>query len=298
MSITRSYFNNTKVANVIMKIEDFSQDIAIMEYGKKKQDVCSYINFESNDLKELKSITRFDLMVMDAVYTIQTSGRNRFTLEMLANTIAGKEISLDKNTSTKLKAIKASMDKLKKIYINIDYTSIMRENGKISQDEEYIKNGSLMPITTYTLRSQVKRKTKTAYEVLDKPVLYEYAETLGRIISVPSKILTLDGVREDTDFLAIKQQLVKEIEIMRNAKNNYRNREIKYEWANGQPGGFAERVGLKKENYSNDIQWKKRKVKLTEQLKTILDHLVSVKFIKGYDFIKEGKSIVGIAIKL
>ena len=116
--IKKSYFNNTKVANVMMKVEDFSQDLAVLEFGKKKPDICSYINFEAADISELKSISRFDLMVMDAVYTLHTCGRTKFTLEMLANMIAGKEVSLDSNTSSKLKDIKKSMDKLKTVYIN------------------------------------------------------------------------------------------------------------------------------------------------------------------------------------
>lgn len=293
--IKNHYFNNTKVVNEIAKMEEFEQEMKVSEFGKKKG-LFSYINFEAEDIENMGPITRFDIMVMDAVYTLAKHGRKKFTLEMLANTIAGKEVSLDKGTSTKLASIKASMNKLKTIYVNIDYTGIMRESGKIAQDEEYIKNGSLMPITTYTLKSQVQRKTKTAYEILGTPILYEYAESLGRIVSVPSAIMTLDGIREDTDFLAIKQQLIKEIQIMKNPNNRYTSREIRYEWSGGKKGGFAQRVGLSHNNYSNDIQWKKRKVKLTSQVETILLHLVDVNFIDGYEFIKEGKSIVGVMI--
>jgi hypothetical protein len=239
-------------------------------------------------------------MVMDAIYTLFSSGKNIVSLEMVANTIACKEVSLDKGSSTKLSAIRKSILKLQGIVVSIDYTEIERAKGNILADanESFVIEGTLMPVTTKIRKSKVKHRNKTVYEILTKPVLYDYAEQLGRIIKVPTSVLAIDGIREDDDFLAIKQQLVKEIMIMKNTKNKYVNRMIKYEWANGDRGGFAERVGLKKENYSNDIQWNKRKVKLTNQLKVIFEHLISVKFIKGYEPIKDGKSVVGFEIKI
>ena len=72
-----------------------------------------------------------------------------------------------------------------------------------------------------------------------------------------------------------------------------------YEWENGErSGGFASRVGLFKENYANDTQWRKRKVKLTDQIRTVLDHLVNIEFIKGYSFVKNGKTVTGVAIDI
>ena len=279
---------------------DLTQDMHIHELDRGKSAAPSKVCFEANDLIDLQSkISRFDLMVMDAAYTILINNGGKFSLEMLANVMVGKEVSLDKKTSTKLNEIQASINKLKKIYINIDYTDLMRERGKIKEGETFIVNGSLMPIKTYYITSRVKRQTKVVYEILQKPVLYEYAENLGRVISVPSHILALPGVREDTDFIAIKQELIKEIELMRNKNNNYKTRDIVYEWSHGErSGGFAARVGLYKENYSNEKQWNKRKVKLTEQIKIVLDHLVDIEFIEGYSFIKTGKSVTGVTIQV
>jgi hypothetical protein len=84
---------------------------------------------------------------------------------------------------------------------------------------------------------------------------------------------------------------------MKNTRNNFQNRIIKYEWANGEQGGFVHRIGLDKNNYTNDVQWKKRKVKLTNQIEVILNHLIELKYIKGYEHIKEGKSVVGFEIR-
>lgn len=298
--IKHYYFNNTKIANAITTIDNFSQNLAVLEFGKDRPDVCCYINFESEDLRDSLSITRFDVMVMDAIYTLFVSGKDIVSLEMIANTIACKEVSLDKSSSTKLRAIRKAIFKLQGIVVSIDYTEIERAKGTILDEanESCLREEALLPMTTEIRKSKVKHRNKTVYKIYKTPILYDYAEKLSRIIKVPTSVLSIDGIREDDDFLAIKQQLVKEIMIMKNTKNKYVNRMIKYEWANGERGGFAERVGLKKENYSNEIQWNKRKVKLTNQLKVILEHLVSVKFIKGYLPIKDGKSVVGFEIKL
>lgn len=296
----KNYFNNTKVANCMSRFVDLTQEIHVNEFGKNYEDLPSKVGFEANDLVDLQSrISRFDLMVMDAAYTILVSGNERFSLEMLANVMAGKEVSYDKKTSTKLIEIQKSINKLKKIYINIDYTDIMIEKGKIRQGERFIVNGSLMPVKTYYITSHVVHQNKVLYEVIQKPVLYEYAENLGRVISVPSHILAIPGVREDTDFIAIKQELIKEIELMKSNNNNYKSREIIYEWEHGdRSGGFISRIGLSKDKYANAKQWNKRKVKLTEQIKTVLDHLVNIDFIVGYEFVKNGKSVAGVRIDL
>lgn len=298
MSEKKNYFNNTKVANQMVRFVDLTQEIDVSEFGTDKFNIASKVSFECDDLQDLRSkISRFDLMVMDAAYTILMNGKKDFSLEAIANVMTGKEVSFDKKTSTKLNEIQASIKRLKKIFINIDYTDVMREKGEINGTDRYIVNGSLMPVKTHYKISRVAHQSKIKYEMDQKPVLYEYAENLGRVISVPSHVLSLPGIREDTDFIVIKQELIKEIEIMRNNGNNYRNREISYEWTHGEKsGGFASRVGLYKENYANEKQWQKRKVKLTEQIKTILEHLVEVKFIKGYEFVKTGKSVTGVKI--
>ena len=290
------YMNNTKVANVITSIDDFSQELAITEFGKDKKDICSYLNFATDDGSELKSITRFDLMVMDAVYALHVSGRRTFTLEMLANTIACKEVSLEKTTSSKLRNIKESMEKMRRIFVSIDYTDIKRATGEIIEDDKYILNDNLIPAAVHIVKSKVKKRNKIEYEMERTPILYRYAQDLGRIINIPTKILTLNGIREDDDFLVLKHQLIKEIAVMKNTRNNFQNRIIKYEWANGEQGGFVHRIGLDKNNYTNDVQWKKRKVKLTNHIEVILNHLIEVKYIKGYEHIKEGKSVVGFEI--
>ena len=221
MAEKRNYFNNTKVANSIGTLSDLSGTFAILELGKNKPNVNSYIDFTTDDLKELSSnirLTRFDLVVMDAAYTIMKHGNSTFTPEMIANTIAGKPVKFDKNTSKKLDEITKTIEKLASIRVRIDGTDVMRAKRKINDKELFVITSNLLPVNGYYYLSKIKGESRVAFKFLSKPVLYEYAEALGRVISVPSKLLTIEGVREDNDFYVIKQELIKEIEIMKNKR--------------------------------------------------------------------------------
>ena len=302
MSEQKNYFNNTKVANSMSKMIDLNQNFAISEYGHKNANMLSYINFTSKDLQELNcSITRFDLAVMDAIYSLQKNGKETFSIEMIANVMTGKTVKFCKSTSTKFEEIAKSIEKLSTITIKIDFTELVQNNKniKLNKKAKAIAVGELLPMNRYYIVSPITNENRVYYKLNNIPVLYEYAELLGRVISVPSHILSIEGVREDNEFTIIKQQLIKEIELMKNENNRYKNTIITYEWDNGsKSGGFLNRVGIDKTKYSNDIQWRKRKSRLNEQIKIILEHLVSIQYISGFEFKKTMNSIVGVAISI
>lgn len=295
-----NYFNNSKAANSMIKFDDLKQTFAISEFGKSRSNVVSYIDFSSKDLQNLDStISRFELAVMDAVYTLLINGRQSFTPEMVANIMTGKEVGKDKSTSTKFEEIVRAIERLSLIRINIDCTDIAREKGCIDPRAKHILSGYLMPVTGYYILSQVKKNNKIAYKLDRKPVLYEYAEMMGRVIKVPSRVLAIEGVREDTLFTILKQEIVKEIETMKNNKNKYTTRDVSYEWTSGsKDGGLFSRIGLKEEDYANNAQWRKRKSKINKQISLILDHLVETNYISSYQFNKDKGAVVGFHVEL
>ena len=245
---------------------------------------------------------------MDAIYTLYKRGKDKFTPEMIADTIFGKEVKYSKESTSKLDQISDAINKLACIRVEINFKDVMMtidpslrlkiQAGEKSENEYIIKD-QLLEIREITIKSKVKKEKKTLYLLKGKPILYEYAEQLGRIISVPTEILVLPGVREDLDFALVKQEIVKEIELMKNPNNRYVTRTITYEWEHGdKSGGLLYRLGIDKNKYKNDIQWRKRKSRLNEQIKIILDHLIEIDYIKGYDFNYNGKAVVGFNIEL
>lgn len=297
--MTRNYFNNSKVANSIGKFPDLNAPFQISEYGRNKKNLVSYVNFDANNVDLLGStLSRYELAVMDATYTILMNGKKSFTPEQIANVMTGKEVKTS-DMSSNIKQIAQTIERLSMIRIKIDYTDIMRETGKIKPTQKMVVTGYLMPVTGIYILSQVKRQDKIEYRFDRKPVLYEYAENLGRVISVPQELLRLEGVNENTEFVVLKQELIKEIAIMKNEKNNYSSRDITYEWdKKNQSGGLFNRIGITKDNFKNAAQWAKKRCKLHSQVLLILNSLVEKEYIKGYTIKKEGKSITGVHIDL
>lgn len=304
-----NYFNNSKVANSIVRMEDLGNEYNVTELGKntkkynksnKGKDLVSYIVFDSDDLPiTCYKLNRFDLAVMDAVYSIMVSGIQTMTIEMILNVMTGKNVKYCKETSKKFEGIIRSIEKLASIRIKINCTEIMRAKKKIKDTEEMVLTGSMLPVNGCYIISPDTKENKIEYTVTNKPILYQYAEELGRIISVPSHVLSLNGVREDLEFTIIKQQLIKEIEIMKNPNNNYYTTDIVYEWEHGgDTKGFFQRVGINKDDYKAGSAWRNKKSRINEQIKTVLEHLMEIDYIAGYEFKKQSNSIIGVSIKL
>ena len=304
-----NYFNNSKVANSIVRMEDLSNEYNVAELGKntrknkksnKGRDLVSYIVFDSDDLPiNCYKLNRFDLAVMDAVYSIMVTGVQTMNIEMILNMMTGKNVKYCKETSKKFEGIIRSIEKLASIRIKINCTEIMRAKKKIKDTEEMVLTGSMLPVNGTYIISPDTKENKITYTVVNKPILYQYAEELGRIVSVPSHVLSLTGVREDLEFTIIKQQLIKEIEIMKNPNNNYTTNEIIYEWEqSGETKGFFQRVGINKDDYKAGSAWRNKKSRINEQIKTVLEHLIEIDYISGYEFKKQSNSIIGVAIKL
>ena len=299
--VTRNYFNNTKVVNKISKIEDLMERVHVGEFGKKKPDVVTCIDFKASDAALLSSpISQFEIVVMDAIYTLSISGKKAFTAEMIANVIAGKEVGKDKNKSTRFNDIVKAMERLSFIRATIDFSSMAKEKCLLNAPDIETKiSGYVLPIIELRIKSRVKKIDKAIYTLDGTPILYKYAESIGRIVSVPASLLAIPGSREDILFSVLKREVIKDVALMKNKKNNYLTRTISYEWGDdGEGRGLFERIGLKREAYANEGQWRKKKSKINTMISQIMDHLVNENYIKGYNFNKRGGSITGVKVEI
>ena len=300
--IERNYFNNTKVMNKLTTVEDLIEEVKVAEFGKNKRDVVTCIDFKACDGALLSSpISQFEVLVMDAVYTMLLNGKGAFTPEMIANVIAGKEVGKNKEGSTRFDEIVEAIDRLSTIRAKIDFSSVAKAKGLLdAQDIDTKISGYVLPVIEVEIKSRVKKIDKVIYKLDGTPILYDYAEKIGRIVSVPSSLMSIPGAREDTLFSILKREIVKDVALMKNKKNNYRTRNISYEWIDDEDErcGLFERIGLKRENYANEGQWKKKRSKVNSMVAQVMDHLVEEKYIQGYSFNKKGNTITGVHIDL
>ena len=298
--IKTNYFNNTKIVNRFHTLDDLKKQIQVGELGDNKE-VFTYIDFKSSDMGLLNTtISQFEIVVMDAIYTLSLHGRRVFTADMVANVIAGKEVGNNKDKSTRFNDITKAIEKLLSMRIKIDFSEIARElDFKDIPDIETKVSDYMLPLMEITIKSKVKKIDKTCYVLKNTPILYRYAEYMGRVVSVPSSLLAIPDSREDILFTILKRELIKEISLMKNKKNNYKSRTITYEWNDGEiRRGLFERIGLRKEDYANDGQWRKKKSKVNTMIKQIMTHLINEKYIKGFSFNKSSGAIVGFDVQI
>lgn len=299
-TIVNNYFNNTKIVNRIGEIEYLNPRTPVGEFGKKQTDIIAYIDFKAVDKALLSApISQFEILVMDAIYTLSVNEESVFTTEMVANVIAGKDVGQERSASTRFKMIEDAIERLSLIKIEIDCSGFGWEaiRSRIP-DLEACYRGYVLPVENLRVKSKIKKFDKNIYILNGTPVLYQYAEALGRVVSVPAKLLSIPGTREDLLFSILKREIVKTVAIMKNKKNNYKSRSIRYERSDGEIRSLFDRIGLKKENYANESQWRKKKSKVNAMVSQIMDHLIEEKYIKGYSFNKDGGTIIGVSVDL
>lgn len=298
------YLNNCKVANYISTQSDLlSKTLELTTIPKKNIFVTVDLTADQNLELSNPNITQYDLAVMDAVYTLMVNGARAFTAEMVIRIMSGY---FDQNvTQQKSEAVATSLRKLSMIRITIDCTNELRARKRICEGETARLTSYLMPIREIDIRSANHQTVMHGYELIEKPVLYVYAESINQIINIPTELLEIsnssgNGHLSDTDeVIVMKRALIRRIEAMKNQKNHMNNHTIRYErydFATDTESGFFASLGFNKFNYS---QWKKKRNTLHKIITSILSDFTKENYIAGYDVVKEGKQkIVGVKIIL
>lgn len=303
----KEYLNNSKVANYISTQNDlFSYTVQLTTMPKKNVFVTVDLTADENLALSNPNVTQYDMAVMDAVYTMLVNGAVAFTPEMVARIMSG---NFDQDVKPqKAGAVTRSLHKLSLIRITIDCTTELRARKKIDKDQTAKLTSYLMPLREIEVRSANHQTVMKGFQLLEKPVLYTYAESVKQIIDVPTELLEItdasgSGHLSDTDdVIIIKRALIRRIELMRNKKNRMSNDTISYERydpATGTKKGFFPMLGFDESSYRNADQWKKKKSRLNKTITTILDDFTKEKYIAGYEIVREGKQkIVGVRIIL
>ena len=309
------YFNTSKVSDritredlplVIGEIENenkFEVGVAKKWYKSHKEEVCAIVDIVKEKKLSLSNpdVNQFDLAVMDSVYTLAVSGIMRFTPEDVARIMSG---NLEQDiTPKKVQEIKESIEKLSFIRLTIDYTDEMIARGEVKPGKRTFELESYMvPVRKIEVKSRNNQTKLTGYQLLEMPILYQYAEKTHQIAGVPLEILNTPSISDTNDVIVIKRALIRRIEAIKNPRNNVVSESIVYERVDhttGQITGFFAKLGFFEENYKTAAQWKKKKSVLHNTVIKILTDFKEKNYINGYEVIKEGKQkITGVKIIL
>jgi len=308
------YFNNCFVANDIRKNGDSGFfELNVGERGKKnkvlavqyKLEVNKFCDTEDNNLPYHNQLTYYDMVVADAIYTLENNGHTSFKTGQILRIMSGN----NKQTITKekRKAIEMSILKLSSTYFWINCTShINAIYGAKRMGPETIYEGKFLDI--------VKMSEQNSIVNIRMP-LYRYAAYVRQIIPVPIELLRHQKANQklqDTDeVVLIKRYLLHRLEVMRYGGNKMINRTISYcrlshaspsETGGRKEVGLMPEIGIQRSDYT-PASYKNKKSKVHNQIIKILENWVDLGYLVANEVkppyvIKHGynKSIEGIVI--
>lgn len=216
---------NTKVSNDIsdkLTFDDIGTQIDLLVSNKKQKEMKVFysVYFDDNADTSIiysrkRPLSAYDRAVHNTIVSMYEAGNNQFTLDqitrvMYASTSVGEKQKREvKNSIEKMILTRVKIDcseqiqgykELQATYegylINADKVSVLADNGK-----------------------QVE-----IYSINKKPILYAYAQTINQVASVDIKLLDTKAVTRNTDeIIAIKEYLLRRIEVIKNAKSKTNN---------------------------------------------------------------------------
>lgn len=260
--------------------------LAMERRGSKKQiTTLASIDFDSFDnevqIKGRKKLTAYDREVHDAIITLSEEGGNEYiTPQMIYQVMTG-----DPNASLETKqaeAISESITKCMYSKITID----AKEEATAYGFDDFKYDGHLISgeRVTATLNGTVTE----CLHLLGKPILYVYADKKNQIGRVNLKLLN-SPINKTEEIITLQGYLYRRILSMNTGKSGISlSKTIVYETLYNQIELTA----------SSDGALRKKKAKIRDQVKRILDFWKSEDFIRGYSENKKANEIYSITIKL
>jgi len=258
------------------------QQLAMERRGSNKQiTTLASIDFDnlngSVQIKGRKELTPYDREVHDAIITLYVEGGNEYiTPQMIYQVMTGNPNAyLEKKQA---EAINESITKCMYSRIIIDAS----EEAKAYGFDSFKYDGSLISgeRVTATLNGTVVE----CLRILRPPVLYEYANKKNQIGRFNIKLLNTP-INKTKRIITLQGYLYRRILSMKN--NSNLSKTIVYDTVYNQ-------LDIKA---ASDGALRKKKAKLRDQIKTILDYWKKENFIAGYVENKRGQVIYSVTIR-
>ena len=273
---------NNKLINKMVKGEapyNEEFDLRINKEAKKKIITKVSLNYDDSNIQiydKDRRFTPYDRTVHNAVCSLFEAGNTNFTPEQVYRAMNGLDDQQYVSPQS-VGAITRSLDKQRQIYAKVDYTNEAKAYRK--DVRSCIVEDHILSAKKITLEAGGHKVT--GYKLNNKPILYEYAQLTGQVLTVPSKLLnTKDVIRSTEDVIIIREYLIRRIEVMK--KNKDQSNRI-----------LLERVY---EELNEPEPTKKKALKIRNIIEKLLSKFVSEKYIKNFEFYKEGRAFKGIEI--
>jgi len=240
--------------------------------------------------------TGYDWAVHDGILNLYAVGNLEFTAKMVYRAMNGVTNSCGVGEKA-LKDVKQSIEKLRKIMIDMDYGQEVAARNK---DCKSTYHGPLIDCIDIKARTGLRNGTGTvdAYRLMTEPVIYSYTEVSRQYLSldveyfqskVPVKAGAKTGASGSSDITVIKGHILRQVWDMKKSKSfTYRNGKIAYSTVYGLLG--LDRTSGKA--YVN------RSLKVRKHIDTILQGLVESKYIKGFGHYRANNKPAGVTVSV
>lgn len=230
----------------------------------------------------------FDMMVLDAIYTLYFNGKKIIYPRHILQLLSGDPKAQMK--PEKKKAFEASLDKLKNAHLWIDRSSKTDKGSNY----HYIVNGQF-------LKFKLVGKRYSGYEIEETPILWKYAEdNLNRIRTIPLEYLFVIQKNNDKPlahsienlklrhYLARRLVLSDPMAILRNHHHVIRKIRLTPDKKHGRAGLFK-MLGI---NFEEDTYLYNRKMdNCCHKVSIILQYFVKNDFLVDYKGYKDKNDI-------
>ena len=259
------------------------QQLAMERRGSKKQiTTLASINFDnlngSVQIKGRKELTAYDREVHDAIITLFVDGGNEYiTPQMIYQVMTGNP---DAYLNPKqAEAISESITKCMYSRLIIDAS----EEAKVYGFDSFKYDGSL--ISGERVTASLNGTVVECLRILRTPVLYEYANKKNQIGRFDIKLLN-SPINKTEEIITLQGYLYRRILSMKSNPNL--SKTIVYDTVYSQ-------IEVKA---ASDGALRKKKSKVRDHVKKILDYWKQEEFIAGYVENKRGTRIHSVTIRL
>ena len=247
---------------------------------KSKKEILSFARLDYSDnaiqISGKKELTQYDREVHDALVTLYIDGGNEYiTPQMIYRTMTGNPKTT--LTQKQQEAISRSLNKLmySRLIINAS-----KEECEAYRFDKFTYEGTVIQGEKAT--AKVNGVIVEVYHLLREPVLYTHADLINQISRLDIKLLN-SPVSKNEENITLQGYLLRHINGIKRRKLSPT---ILYKTIYGQLNIQA----------SSDGALRKKKLKVRNTVKKILDYLKAHDFIKNYTENSHGQEVTGITI--
>ena len=301
---------NNKLANNINTVmakgfEGMNINVADKKSKKAIYTAC-IIALNDKNVKLSSQISNYEMSIYNAIatYTMHYGIEKPITLENIYRIMVGDN-GYTTPSRQQIKQIKQFIDKMRVHLTRIDCTNEVKAYKKTHLASQYdglhiSGTNERFYYDTYLLAASwvtavSGRNEVTALKLFEKPVLLSYAEISGQILNIPSYLLDTKRILSNTSKnLIIRDCLLRRIATMKGT-NNMKQQNIRL---HSYTKNGKHKLGLYEQVTQNPRIDTKESDLIRKSVVKYLDYWKDCKYITGYEFLKDGRTISSIKIML